>query len=73
MKVMNNDTDMLEEYNFTDGIRGKYVSKYKKGTNLVILDPDLIEYFPDSTSVNEALRSLVTFMKRYRDKKAEIG
>ena len=46
MKVMKNDPDMLEEYNFTDGIRGKYASKYKKGTNIIVLDPELMEYFP---------------------------
>ncbi len=71
MKVMKNDPDMLEEYDFSDGIRGKYASKYKKGTNLIILDPELIEYFPDSASVNEALRSLARLMKKYRNKKAE--
>ena len=71
MKVMKNDPDMLEEYDFRDGIRGKYASKYKEGTNVVILDPELIEYFPDSASVNEALRSLARLMKKYRNKKAE--
>ena len=71
MKVMKNDPDMLEEYDFSDGIRGKYASKYKEGTNVVILDPELIEYFPDSASVNEALRSLARLMKKYRNKKAE--
>jgi len=69
MKIMKNDPDMLEEYDFSNGIRGKYASKYKEGTNLVVLDPELIEYFPDSSSVNEALRSLARLMKRYRNKK----
>ena len=71
MKVMKNDPDMLEEYDFSGGVRRKYVSKYKEGTNLVILDPELIEYFPDSASVNEALKSLARLMKKYRNKKAE--
>ena len=71
MKVMKNDPDMLEEYDFSGGVRGKYVSKYKEGTNLVILDPELIEYFPDSASVNEALKSLAKLMKKYRNKGAE--
>jgi len=71
MKPMKNDPDILEEYDFTNGVRGKYVSKYKEGTNLVILDPELIEYFPDSASVNEALRSLAKLMKKYRNKKVE--
>ncbi len=73
MKVMSDDPDMLEEYDFSNGIRGKYASRYKEGTNIVMLDPELMEYFPDSGSVNEALRSLVNIMKKYENKKAEQG
>jgi len=68
---MKNDPDMLEEYDFSDGIRGKYASKYKEGTNIIMLDPELIEYFPDSNSVNEALRLLAKLLKKYKNKKAE--
>ncbi len=71
MKVMKNDPDMLEEYDFSGGVRGKYASKCKEGTNIVMLDPELIEYFPDSASVNEALKSLAKLMKKYRNKRAE--
>ena len=71
MKVMKNDPDILEEYDFSNGIRGKYVAQYKKRTNLIKLDPELIEYFPDSVSVNEALKSLAKLMKKYENKKAE--
>lgn len=71
MKVMKNDSDMLEEYDFSGGVRGKYASKYKEGTNIVMLDPELIEYFPDSASVNEALKSLAKLIKKYRNKRAE--
>ena len=72
MKVMKNDPNMLEEYDFSKGIRGKYAAKYKEGTNLVKLDPELTEYFPDSASVNEALRSLANLMKRYKNKDAQM-
>jgi len=41
------------------GIRGKYFDEYKKGTNLVLLSPDVAAAFPDDASVNEALRSLM--------------
>lgn len=41
------------------GIRGKYSEEYKKGTNLVLLSPDVAAAFPDEASVNEALRSLL--------------
>ena len=41
----------------TSGVRGKYVKRYhEEGTNLVLIDPDLHELFPDSESVNKALR-----------------
>ena len=62
---------MLEEYDFTNGIRGKYAAKYKSRTNLIKLDPELREYFPDSASVNEALRSLAKLMKKYKNKRAQ--
>ncbi len=70
MKVINNDPDMLEEYDFNNGVRGKYTSQYKEGTNMVRLDPELIEYFPDSASVNEALKSLVKLIKSGKNRKA---
>jgi len=46
------------------GIRGKYVARYRSGTNLVLLSPDVVEYFPDEQSVNTPLRSLVEFQRR---------
>jgi len=64
MKKMRNDPDMLEEYDFSGGIRGKYAKRYAEGTNVVVIDPDVAEYFPDHDSVNEALRSLATIIKR---------
>jgi hypothetical protein len=41
-----------------DGVSGKYVERYRAGTNLVLLDPDVAKAFPDETAVNEALRSV---------------
>jgi len=46
------------------GIRGKYFEEYKKGTNLVLLSPDVAEVFPDDASVNEALRSLLKIARK---------
>jgi len=43
---------------FSKGARGKYYNRLKQGTNLAIIAPDLLDTFPDSASVNEALRSL---------------
>ena len=67
MKKMKNDPDMLEEYDFTDGVRGKYAKRYAEGTDLVAIDPDVAEFFPDHDAVNEALRSLAEIIKRQRE------
>ena len=53
------DKDMLDEYDFSTGTRGRYAGRYAEGTNLVLLDPDVAAVFPDSVAVNEALRDLV--------------
>ena len=45
------------------GIRGKYAARYKAGTNLVLLSPDVAEHFPDERSVNAALRRLIRVAK----------
>lgn len=39
--------------------RGKYVERYQQGTNVILLEPDVAEVFPDSESVNKALRLLI--------------
>ena len=64
MKAMSNDLDMLEEYDFSQGVRGKYADRYAEGTNVVVIDPDLVKIFPDHASVNEALRSLATVIQQ---------
>ena len=50
--------EMLPEYDFSGGVRGKYASRFAKGTIMVVLDPDVAELFPDPKSVNRALRAL---------------
>ena len=52
------DSGLLEEYDFSGGVRGKYAERFVEGHNLVFLEPDVAKAFPDSASVNEALRSL---------------
>jgi len=46
------------------GVRGKYLGRYQAGTNLVLLSPDVAEYFPDEQSVNKALRTLIQMAKK---------
>jgi hypothetical protein len=57
---MNNEEDTLRpEYPadlIKSGVRGKYVKRYREGTNIVVISPELHKLFPDSDSVNKALR-----------------
>lgn len=50
---------MRDEYDFSSGVRGKYVARFADGTNLVVLEPDLARRFSTSEEVNEALRKLI--------------
>jgi hypothetical protein len=63
------ETPMRKEYDFNGGVVGKYAKRYAAGTNLVLLDPDVAGVFPDSKSVNEALRSLVRIVERRRTRR----
>jgi len=58
------DPDMLPEYDFRGGERGRYAARYAEGTNVVVLSSDVAEFFPDSDSVNEALRALIRIARR---------
>jgi hypothetical protein len=49
---------MRAEYDFSDGLRGKYAQRYAAGSNIVVLDPDVARLFPTARSVNSALRKL---------------
>ena len=61
----NRKADLLEEYDFSKGIRGKYAKRYAQGTNIVLLATDVAATFKNSNAVNEALRA---FMKMSRQK-----
>jgi hypothetical protein len=47
-----------------EGVRGKYFEEYNKGTNLVLLSPDVAKAFPTEEAVNQALRSLIEIAQR---------
>jgi len=66
MRRMQKDPDMLEEYDFSKGVQGKYAKRYAEGTNVVVIDPDVAEVFPDHDSVNQALRSLMEIIQRHK-------
>ena len=53
------DADIMRpEYDFSNAVRGVTAARYGQGTNVVLLDPDVAQLFPDSQAVNEALRTL---------------
>lgn len=67
------DDELRAEYDLGEllkgGERGKYAARYRAGTNLVLLDPDVAKAFPDEAAVNEALRLVIQLSKIQRGKK----
>ena len=61
-------TNMRDEYDFSTGVRGKYATQYAKGSNVVVLDPDVAKVFSDAKSVNDALRTLAKIVDRQTQK-----
>ena len=76
-KGTNNEMEgeLRPEYDFSrlkNRVRGKYAERYKEGTNLVLLAPDVAQAFPDSDSVNEALRLLIRVAKTSRPSQRDV-
>ncbi len=74
------DDELRPEYDMREllqgGVRGKYVDRYRAGTNLVLLDPDVAQAFPDETAVNEALRlvmRLTEIQRRPKETAVDAG
>ena len=61
--------EMRPEYDFSAGVRGKYARRYAVASNVIVLDPDVAEVFPDSRSVNDALRALAAIVRRRRTRR----
>lgn len=62
------DPEMLDEYDFSGGVRGKYAGRFARGSNVVVLDPDVAQVFKDSESVNKALRALAGIIQHQSEK-----
>ena len=62
------DPEMLDEYDFSGGVRGKYAGRFARGSNVVVLDPDVAQVFKDSESVNKALRALAAIIQHQSEK-----
>jgi hypothetical protein len=72
MKRMPKDPDLLEEYDFSQGVQGKYAHRFREGTNLVLLDRDIAEAFPSDEAVNTALRLVMQLQKLPRSEKRRV-
>jgi hypothetical protein len=68
-KNSRNNGHMKAEYDFAtmkNGVRGKYYERYRKGTNVVLLEPDVAKAFPTENAVNEALRGILSTARAVR-------
>ena len=61
------DEQMRAEYDIRGGVRGKYYERYRQGTNVVVLEPDVAAVFRDAESVNRALRMLIQVARKQVD------
>jgi len=57
---------LRDEYDFSRAVRGATASRYAEGANVVVIDPEVLDVFPDSASVNEALRALAPVIRQRR-------
>ncbi len=67
-KKQNEEAEMLDEYDFTGGVRGKYVNRLANKQNIIVLEPDVAKVFTDSESVNQALRGLLPIIQKQAEK-----
>jgi hypothetical protein len=63
-KAPKKNNEMLREYDFSQGVRGKYAQRYARGSNVVVLEPDVAKVFPNAQAVNSSLRSLAEIIRR---------
>lgn len=70
------DDDLRPEYDLSellkDGVQGKYAHRFREGTNLVLLEPDIAAAFPSDEAVNTALRLVMQLQKLPRSKKRRV-
>jgi len=57
---------MRPEYDFTGAVRGATAARYARGANVAVIDPDVLDVFPDSATVNQALRALAQILRQRR-------
>ena len=57
---------MRPEYDFSKGVRGVTAARYAQGTNIAVIDPQVLDVFPDADTVNQALRALAPVLRQQR-------
>jgi len=63
----NSDRDtMRSEYDFSKAVRGVTAARYAQGTNVVVIDPQVLDVFPNGETVNQALRALAPVLRQQR-------
>jgi hypothetical protein len=73
-KEMSADEDtMRDEYDFSGAARGVTARRYATGTNVVVIDPEVLDVFPDGEAVNDALRALAPVLRRNRQRASVSG
>ena len=65
-KAREKNNEMLREYDFSEGVRGKYAQRYARGSDVVVLEPDVAKIFPNAEAVNSSLRSLAESIRRQK-------
>jgi len=67
MQVEQDRDTMRKEYDFSGAVRGVTAPRYAQGANVVVIDPEVLDVFPNSQTVNETLRALAPVLRRQRD------
>jgi hypothetical protein len=57
---------MRPEYDFSRAVRGATATRYREGANIVVIDPSVLDVFPDARRVNQALRALAPVLREQR-------
>jgi len=57
---------MRPEYDFSAAVRGVTAARYAQGANIAVIDPELLDVFPDGAAVNQALRALAPVLRQQR-------
>ena len=64
---------MRPEYDFSAAVRGATAARYAQGANIAVIDPDVLDVFPDSATVNRTLRALAPVLRLHHRPPSKSG